>query len=102
MKTDNPLLLNGKPFELKPSVLPVFRKLIEFLETLPDNEVLDKRALVEKRVVSRDTVCRASQECEAFKPYCLMTRAGDYSQARYLYGNLRAIAALKKLIEAQS
>jgi hypothetical protein len=100
VKAEKPLLLNGKPFQIN-ALKPAQKKLIAFLDALPDDEILDKVAIIQKGIASKDSICVATQSCEEFNPYRLLTAAG-HTQQRYLFGNPRAIAALKKLIEAQS
>jgi len=100
LKTEKPLLLNGKPIDLRRPT-PCVDRILEYLDKLPDNEIQDVSAVVTGAQASKDRIQTAAKTDPRLASYHVLTSAGT-SNRRYLFGNPRAIKALRKLIEAQS
>jgi hypothetical protein len=100
-----PMKLNGKPFVVA-TIPPVVQKIMDYLDSLSDDDIFDKAHLINEKIASKDSISQASRT-EAFKPYCLLTDASHpLHQTRYLFGNPRGIinliAEIKRQSEAQS
>ena len=83
MKTEKPLLLNGKPIDLRRPT-PGIDRLIAYLDKLPDNEIQDVDAVIVGSGFSRDGVQTAARSDSRLAVYRLLTSAG-VTNKRYLW-----------------
>jgi len=84
--------LNGQPLSIKNSKI---EKCIEFLETLPDDEVLTGHELQTKNIATRTTSQRWAKENPRMAFYSHLVNDGGF----WVYGNPRAIITVRKQTE---
>lgn len=86
------LLLNGKPLT-RDSLFPSFGKLKEFLDSLPDNEVLDCEGVRVRSKLGKCSIRDHAKRAE-LKGYTMVISGRN----KTLYGNPRAIKAAKLVL----
>jgi len=91
-----PLLLDGKPLTQERRAGPALNRVIAFLETLSDNEVVTLAEFEQYHLMSRERIKSAAKHHPALAPYSYLVPRGS-GGGYYILGSKKAIAAAKRV-----
>ena len=89
------LLLNGSPLSFERHS-PTLKRLMEHLDTMPDNEVFDARSILEMGIAGRDLLMRAARINKSFFPYRTLIKS-QVGHSSYVFAKPSVI----KKVEAE-